>query len=336
LRCPALERALRRLTAALILVLAVSCRAREEPAAAATPESQPAAAVPVQTARATVATLARTVDAPGKTVALVQQKLRAPFAGTLVTLTVIDGDRVRRGAAVGSLLSRDSEAALAGAREMEREAKTPAEQEDARRALALAERNLVRATLRAPVDGVVLAHAAAAGDRVTEDQEILTLAEAGTVVFVADVPQSALSQIHPGLRASVELAGRAKPAPGTVHDVLPLANPADFTAPVRVDLAGDGAPSSVGLFGTAHIVVAEKARAVVVPEAAILRDDVTGKTRIALVQDGHARWHEAVTGLRGGAGTEILEPPLAPGDVVIVGGQVGLPEGAAVAVAVQP
>ena len=272
------------------------------------------------------------MDAPGRTVALVQQKLRAPFAGTLVTLTVIEGDRVRRGTAVGSVLSRDSEAALAGAREMEREAKTPAEKEDARRALALAERNLIHATLRAPVDGVVLSHAAAAGDRVTEDQEILTLAEAGAVVFVADVPQSALSQIRPGLEASVTLAGRAKPAAGTVHNLLPLANATDFTAPVRIDLAGDASPSSLGLFGTSRIVIARKAGAVVVPDAALLRDDVTGKTRIALVQDGHARWHEAVTGLRGSAGTEILEPPLAPGDAVIVGGQVGLPEGAAVAV----
>lgn len=335
-----MERAWRRAAATLVLGLGVSwaCRAREQSAALKTadPEPQPAAAVPVQTARAAEATLAQTLDAPGKTVALVQQKLRAPFAGTLETLTVIDGDRVRRGAVVGSLLSRDSESALAGAREMEREAKTPTEQEDARRALALAERNRVRATLRAPVDGVVLAHAAAAGDRVTEDQEILTLADTGALVFVADVAQSALSRVRPGLRASVELAGRARPVPGTVHDVLPMANSADFTAPVRIDLAGDGAPASVGLFGTAHIVVAEKARAVVVPDAALLRDDVTGTTRIALVQDGRARWREVVTGLRGSAGTEIVTPPLAPGDVVIVGGQVGLPEGAAVTASAQP
>jgi multidrug efflux pump subunit AcrA (membrane-fusion protein) len=324
---------MRRFAAVFLLGLALSCRAREDPAEAKAADAKPApeAAIPVQTAPATVATLDRTVDAPGRTVALVQQKVRAPFAGTLVSLGVIDGDRVRRGAVVGSVFSRDSEAALAGAREMEREAKTPSEQEDARRALALAERNSVQAGLHAPVDGVVLAHAAVAGDRVTEDQEILTLADLGALVFVADVSQSALAQIRPGQAASVALAGQPRPTAGVVHDVLPQANAADFTAPVRVDFAKGGAPPSVGLFGTAHIVIAQKAHAVVVPDAALLRDDVSGKSRIALVENGHARWHDAVAGIRGSAGTELLEPALQPGDLVIVAGQVGLPDGAAVA-----
>jgi RND family efflux transporter MFP subunit len=319
--------------------LLLACRAREgaadpkPPAQAAKAEEPVADAVPVRTSRAAVATLDRTVEAPGKTVALVQQKVRAPFAGTLATLTVIDGDRVRRGAVVGSVVSRDSEAALGGAREMQREAKTASEQEDARRALALAERNQVHASLVAPVDGVVLAHAAAAGDRVTEDQEILTLADSGALVFVADVPQSALAQIRPGQAASIALAGQPRAAAGVVHDVLPQANAADFTAPVRIDISGGAAPgaSSVGLFGTARIVVARKENAVVVPDAAILRDDVTGKARIAVVEDGHARWRDAIAGIRGSAGTELLEPVLKAGDVVIVAGQVGLPDGAAVA-----
>jgi multidrug efflux pump subunit AcrA (membrane-fusion protein) len=322
------------LHAALVLL---SCGTHEDPAGKAAEEKgkdeKPAAAVavPVQVARATVATLDRTVEAPGKTVALVQQKVRVPFAGTLASLTVIDGDRVRRGAVVGSVISRDSEAALGGAREMQREAKTPAEQEDARRALALAEKNQIHANLVAPVDGVVLAHAAAAGDRVTEDQEILTLADSGALVFVADVPQSALAQIRPGQTASIALAGQSRPAAGIVHDVLPQANAADFTAPVRIDFASGGAPSAVGLYGTGRIVVAQKANAVIVPDAAILRDDVTGKARIAVVEDGHARWRDAVAGIRGGAGTELVEPRLDPGALVIVGGQVGLPDGAAVA-----
>jgi RND family efflux transporter MFP subunit len=317
----------------LLLALAVglSCRAREQATSKGAADPVPASAIPVKTARASLARLERVANAPGHTVALVQQKIRAPFAGTLETVSVIDGDGVKRGDAVGIIVSRDSEAALAGAREMEREAKTPAEKEDARRAIALAERNLIRAVIHAPAEGVVLSHAAAPGDRVTEGQEILTLADASSLVFVADVAQSDLSQIRPGQKASIELAGLPRPEPGTVHDVLPMANPADFTAPVRIDLLRKRTPLGVGLFGTSHIVVAEKPNAIVVPDAAVLRDDVTGKARIALVRDGHAHWQEAVLGLRGAAGTEIVSPALSPGDVVVVEGLVGLPEGAAVA-----
>lgn len=334
MRCPPVERAMRRAALALVIVLclAIGCKARPEgqgEAPQATPA--PAAAVPVRAAAATLAALERRVDAPGHTAALIQQKVRAPFAGTLVSISVADGDRVRRGDVLGTVVSRDSEAALTGAREMEREAKTPAQEADARRALALAQGNLIRAALHAPTDGVVLSHAAAAGDRVTEDQEILTLAGADSLVFVADVPQSALSQIRPGQEASVELAGRPVAVAGRVHDVLPNANAADFTAPVRIDIPSSKAPLAVGLFGTAHVVVERKPQAVIVPDAAVLRDDVTGKARIALLENGRARWQEVVTGLRGPAGIEIVSPPIRPGQLVVVEGQVGLPDGAAVA-----
>jgi multidrug efflux pump subunit AcrA (membrane-fusion protein) len=317
------------------LVLALSCRGnggkeekKESPSSAS--DAAPATALPIKTERARLARLERNVNAPGHTVALVQQKVRAPFAGTLLTLSVIDGDRVRRGDSVGTIVSRDSEAALAGAKEMEREARTSAEQEDAHRAIALAERNLIRADIKAPADGVVLSHAAAPGDRMTEDQEILALADAGSLVFVADVSQNDLSQIRPGQKASIALAGVPRPVSGIVHDVMPMANPAEFTAPVRIDLAR-GAPLGVGLFGTAHVVVAEKPNALVVPDAAILRDDVTGKTRIAVVRDGKVHWEEVTLGMRGAEGTEIVSPALPPGEAVAVEGLVGLPEGATVA-----
>jgi multidrug efflux pump subunit AcrA (membrane-fusion protein) len=123
--------------------------------------------VPVRVAPVTRAALSRVVSAPGQTNALSQQKVRAPFAGTLLELTVTDGDEVRKGQTVGAIVSRDSAAALEGAREMERTARTPEEKADAQRAVELAQRNLIRTAVHAEADGVVLSHAAAAGDRVS-------------------------------------------------------------------------------------------------------------------------------------------------------------------------
>lgn len=317
-------------------VLAAGCRAgaRESDAAeAAKPAETPAASVtiPVRVARVARETLADEVAAPGRTAALVQEKIRAPFAGTLTQLSVTDGDRVRRGQVLGEIVSRDSEAALAGAREMERRASTDAERADAARAVVLAERGLVRAPFTAPADGTVLAHAAARGDRVAEDQEILTIADAASVVFLADVNQADLARVRRGQAASVEISGRPGRVAGTVHDVLPAANAADFTAPVRIDLAGlDGVPP-LGLFGSARVAVAQVRDAVVVPEAAVLRDDVRGTSKIALVENGRARWVEVSPGLRARGLVQITAPTLPPGAIVVVSGQVGLPDGAAVA-----
>jgi membrane fusion protein (multidrug efflux system) len=323
---------LRRVLAVVSLSLGLcACRARGagDPVA---PESATAPAV-VSVAVAPLArtTLTDVVSGPGHTAAISQQKVRAPFAGTLLQLTAVDGDRVGAGQVVGTIVSRDSEAALAGAREMVRDARTEAEKADAARAVALAERNLVRAAFHAAVSGVVLSHAASAGDRLSEDQEILTIADGSSIVFLVDLPQSDLSRVRPGQRVAVEIAGRPETVAGTVHDVLPSANATDFTASVRVDLVGLREIPPLGLFGTGHITVGSRPNVLVAPEAALIRDDVSGVTRLALVQNGKTHWVDVTVGARGKGGVEIVAPALPVGTPVVVSGQVGLPEGAPVA-----
>jgi HlyD family secretion protein len=321
---------------AAVLLLAVACRgggeSKEKEAPAPPGAGTPSAPTPVRVAAVAHATLPLTVSAPGRTAALIQQKLRAPFAGTLTELKVADGDPVARGQAVGAIVARESEAALSGAREMLRQARTPAEKSDAERALALAEKNLVRRALVASWGGAVIAHTASAGDRVTEDQEILTISDASSLVFLADVPQSDLPRIRPGQKATVELAGGRAPVAGAVHAVLPGANPADFTGQVRVDLRGASGAGPIGLFGTARILVGERAGVAVVPDAAVLRDDVSGVTRVCLAANGKAHWIDVVAGVKDSGRTEIVSPPLANGQAVIVSGLVGLPEGKTIAI----
>jgi len=293
----------------------------------------PDAPTPVVAASVAARDLAVVVSAPGKTAALNQQKVRAPFAGTLTALTVSDGDRVRRGQVVGTVVSRESEAALSGAREMLREAHSPTERADAERAVALAEQNLVRKPLMASADGAVLSHAASAGEKVSEDEEVLTIEDASTVVFVADVPQTDLARIREGQRATVQLGSDPRAIAGTVHSILPGANAAYFTGPVRVDLPAAAARLALGLFGMARVVVGERPGALVVPDAAVLKDDVTGVTRVASIAGGKIHWLDVKPGLRQDGLTEITGAPLQPGAQVAVSGMIGLPEGKSVAVA---
>lgn len=116
-----------------------------------------AAATPVRMASITRGSLSVIVSGPGRTDALDVQKVRAPFAGTLESLTVVIGDRVRSGQKVGALINQTSQATLSGAQVMQRDAKTPAQRSDANRALELARESLVQTALRAPRAGVVIA-----------------------------------------------------------------------------------------------------------------------------------------------------------------------------------
>jgi len=321
-----------------VAVLLAGCGGREQTrdAARAGADTSPeGGATPVTTTPVRLATLAITVTAPGHTDVLRPLHVRAPFSGTVAALHVADGDRVSRGEALGTLVSRSSAAALAGARAMLDAAQTEVERRDAQRALDLATRSLVEFPLRASEAGVVVSHAANAGDLVTEGDDLLVIAPAGAVAFIAEVVQTDLPRVRPGQRVAVDLAARAAPVAGTVHGVLPAASAENLSAPVRIDLVAGGGAIGTGLFGTARIMVGARQEVPVVPEAALLQDDVYGTTQVAVVgppPDRRAHWVRVTPGVREVGLVEIVAPALSPGTLVIVSGQVGLPEGARVRV----
>ena len=322
-----------KILAFLVLSVAVglqACSTRARDPKGGGPDSTAlGAAVPVRVAEVIDTTLTEIVTGPGRTQALKQMRVRAPFAGTLVSLRVADGDPVTAGQVVGTMVSRNSAAARTGARAMLEAARTPEESSDARRAVALAAQGLVEAPLRAPENGVVVTHAAGEGDLVSEGDSIVTIAVAGSVVFVAQIVQSDLPRVRPGQAATIALAARAQPLRGVVHAILPAASSENLSASVSLDFTGGNAPVEVGLFGTARIAVGVRPNAIAVPAAALLRDDVYGTSRVALAgEDGIAHWVEVTPGLAADGRFEITAPRLAVHSRVIVSGQVGLPEGA--------
>ena len=316
-------------------LLALACRGSGKSSAGraggnpdATPATTAPSATPVTVAPLRRETLAVRVSGPGETVALQVESIRAPFAGTLVDLRVQDGDRVRAGQVIGHLVSRSSIAALEGARAMARSATTLQEHADAERALELARRSEVGTPLRATRAGVVVSHQAMAGGLVAQDQEIVTIAATGAVVFVARIDQSELSRVRPGEVANVEIPAMRATLPGQVHAVLPTANANAFAASVRIDFTTAAGPRAPGLFGTASIVVAEERDAQVVPSAAVLRDDITGVTQIATVTAaGTAHWIHVKTGTAEDGAVQVVTPALPAGIEVVTSGLVGLPEG---------
>ncbi len=285
------------------------------------------AATPVRTAPVRRGDLAVVVTGPGRTEALDVQKVRAPFTGTLASLLVMIGDRVGDGEVIGGMVAQASQAAFIGAESMMRAATTPNQRSDAARALTLAKQNLIQAPLRAPRAGVIVSRGASEGDLLSQGDSIVSIASAGSIVFTAQIGQGDLPGVRPGERAVVAVPGRAAPLAGIVHGLLPTDTSA-MSVSVRIDVHGPGTPIPIGLFGTAHITVGERHHVPVVPASAVLRDDVTGTSRMAVVgPSGRAHWLEVNPGIQQGDTVEITSPTLSPGDRVIVSGQVGLPEG---------
>ena len=316
----------------LATLMACSDRAKDAANADGASQTPAPTAVPVRSQPVASIDLDVLVKAPGRTEALRQDRVRSPFAGRLVSLKTLDGDRVQAGQVVAEVLSKNSEAALRGAKGMLAEAISSADSIDARRAIALAQQGEVRQELTAPAAGIVLSHSAVPGDYVEEGEVLLRIAEKGAVFFEARVSQGDLALIKPEEPCKVDIPAAGKPLDATVHGVLPTASSSDLSASVRLDFDSSQLELAVGLFGTASIVVDRHENATVVPLSALLRDDISGQDQIALVHQGTAHWVSVSTGIVHSDLVEILSPPLNPGDQVITKGQVGLPEGAHVQV----
>lgn len=318
----------------LVVLLAGACHGGAAASTAARQGDGGGAAVPVELAEVGLRDVPVIISGPGRTKSSESHDVRAPFDGVLLDLLVEDGDRVRRRQVLGWLVSSDSEAALVGARAMVLAARTPQQRRDAERALALAKRGMVKTALRAPERGIVLSHQADEGGRLVANQTVVTIVAFDAIVFIADLAQADLARVHPGQPALIDMAADRQPRRANVHALLPGGSATDLTAPVRLDFAPRERPRELNLFGTAHVTVATHAGALVVPAAAVLRNDVSGLSRVAEVDaTDHVHWVEVKVGLSVGDLVELVGTPLAPGARVVVRGQVGLADGAQVRVA---
>ncbi len=147
----------------------------------------------------------------------------------------------------------------------------------------------------------------------------------------AAVSLTDVGRVKVGRPARVRLAGESpEGGAGAKVQSMPAAlNAATGTAPVRLALDAaahltPGAPVQV------EIEAEEQAGAVVVPSAALVRDDA--KVFVYVV-DGEkkAHRHEVTPGIEGHGQVEIRSGVKA-GDLVVVKGQRSLPDGAAVAI----
>jgi len=250
----------------------------------------------------------------------------APFKAYVEALGPRTGDSVARGDALGTLVTYESRAALRGAEILVRQARSPPEHDEAARALRLAERDLIRVPIVASTNGTVLRRAVEPGSEVVEGGELLTIVPVGSVVFEVHVPRPEAARVNAGQRAEIGMDGGGTVA-ATVQRKLPQTSEADQTALFWLDPSVRAPFGAIGRFGNATIETGAIHRAVLVPDSALVQDDLTGEVRIARVlPDSVAVWTTVRLGPGEEGWHEVLEPALPAGTPVVVRGQRGLPD----------
>lgn len=318
------------------------------------------AAAKIGTALATREVLSVTVTLPGEVVADPDRSARvsSPVAGRLVQVKLTEGSTVKKGDALavvrvpelgkvrGALAATLAKAASARSNAdqltaladkglaAKQEAVQAKAEADALDAEATALRDQLAAfgsgaggggaelVLRAPVAGVVISRDAVVGQPVTAEQTIASIADLREVWFLGRVFEKDLGRLRIGAKAEVELNAYPKERfDGTVEYLGQQVDPVARTVTARVRLTNRGDILRIGLFGSAHVSVAEETKkgpVLVVPRSALA--EVGNKTVVFVRHaDDDFELHSVVMGESALGKVEIVSG-LREGEAVVVEG----------------
>lgn len=198
--------------------------------------------------------------------------------------------------------------------------------EQAKAAVELAKLQLQKATVVAPIDGVVAQRLSSEGAMAAPTTPLLMMV-AREVEVTVNVEEQRLSRVKVGQPATITVAAYpGESFPAQVVAIAPSVDPRSRTVAVKIRPQ----PSSKlldGMFAQVSIVADEQVQALRVPASAVVERD--GKKTVFVVQDGVARARPVKVGLSDGAMVEVIEG-LAEGEEVIAQGGDVLADGQAV------
>ena len=306
------------LTIALAAFVALSGCSRGKDSAVAAPEAKPIA---VSIAAVERRTTPRVIEVPGTVRPVDRATLAAKVMGTVDSVSITLGQRVKRGEVLLRLSAAEIDARVAQAearleqvsRDYEREkglladgASTEAvvrslesEQRAARAGVNEARTMLSYTQIVAPFDGVISARPVNEGDLASPGVRLVEIEGTDKLRVETEVPES-LGTISPGTSVVVRVAGIE--IPGTLAEISAAADSQSRTVFAKIDLP-PGAPVRSGQFARASFPAGET-ESLVVPASAIT---VFGQMeRAFVVENGRASLRLVRTGATRGDAVEIL------------------------------
>ncbi len=196
----------------------------------------------------------------------------------------------------------------------------------------LARLELSYTELKAPFDAVVTERLIKHGNMLPVGTEAFRIANVSTLEANLSVPQREMSKFTAGQSAILALdALPDQQFAGTVLRVSPTVDPLSGTFRITLAVPSEGNTLRPGMFARAHVAWDIHQNALLVPRDAVIEDD--SEQSVWVVRDGRA-WRQVIrTGIVSDETVEIVAG-LDAQDVIVVAGQSGLREGAAIAVPV--
>ncbi len=201
-------------------------------------------------------------------------------------------------------------------------------------ALEMAQLQLAETEIYAPFEGVVNQVNITTGSRVSQQTPVLDLISSALEVLV-DVPESRISQIEAGQRASLQVtAYPGQDFPGVVSSISTSADPDTRTFTVKITPVEGTDLLRSGMYADSSILAQENKNTILAPRQAIILDG-DQPTVFVVDDDNMVEQRPVTTGLYDEQQIEILAG-LKEGDIVVIAGQSNLQAGLEVDVVNDP
>jgi membrane fusion protein, multidrug efflux system len=328
------------LVAAVGVVAAIGCGKKGAPGRGGPGAGGMPPGMPVEVAVARRDTVRDEVAATGQIEALQSIELRPEVEGRIVGILVREGLEVAAGTPLFQIDSTELAAQVAQlaaqrdlanqdlARTKDLVAQNAASASDLEHAEAAARSvdaqyrlmstRLARTTVRAPFGGVVGQRYVSLGDYVNNTNRLATLQTVSPMRATFNVPERYAQSLKRGQEVSFAVAAIPNRAfVGEVDFVDPVVSLPGRTILVKAHVPNPQRLLQPGMFIEAHLVTAVRAKAVVVPEDAVV--PVQGATFVWAVQEGKAVRRQVGIGVRTPGYVEITSGVDA-GEQVVVGG----------------
>jgi len=194
-----------------------------------------------------------------------------------------------------------------------------------------AEAQLNYSEIRSPINGVVTDRPLFAGETAAAGAPLITVMDTSTLIAKAHIAQNLAQELKVGDKAQVLVPGLADPVDATVSLISPALDAGSTTVEIWVKVANQSGALKAGTPVKVNISGAAVARALKIPNSAVLTSEDGSKSVMVIGADGVAHRKPVTLGIADGADVQLLSG-LSPSDEVITGGAYGLDEGTKVKV----
>ena len=273
-----------------------------------------------------------TIEFSGPLVAPRTAIVRAKAAGSLLSLNVAEGSRVKAGQVIGAIdltdlqsraadraaLVEQAQAALAEAQRQHTAnvglaaqnfisptaLQTSQARLDAARAqlksaqaqLAMSNVGLRDATLAVPISGIVGKRHVVPGEKVSAEQPIVTVVDLSTLELAGSVGTHEVSLLAPGQAATMRIEGTNDDVNGRIDRIAPAAEAGTRAIGVVVVLDNHGERFRAGQYAQARVSIADATERTTVPLAAV--GQASGQDYVWTIEKGALVRRIVVTGRR--------------------------------------